>query len=56
MHTCHECDNSYSATEETCPNCDTPQVKDIKASSNDMVAVHAVTLELEVDKVKATLL
>lgn len=52
MHTCHECDNSYPKTEETCPNCDTPQVKDVKASSNDMVAVHAVTVELEVDKAK----
>ncbi|EGQ9830748.1 nucleoid-associated protein [Vibrio vulnificus] len=52
MYTCHKCDTEFSKQQEKCPSCDTPQIQ--SKSINSMVAVHAVTVELEVDNNKST--
>lgn len=52
MHICHNCDTEYNQNESKCPSCDATKV--LTTSSNSMVAVHAMTVELEVDNSKST--
>ncbi|SMY31824.1 nucleoid-associated protein NdpA [Photobacterium malacitanum] len=53
MYTCHNCDTSFSQSE--CPSCDALAIPLIDPSLNELVAVHAVTLELDIDKKKQTI-
>ncbi|CAK2752680.1 nucleoid-associated protein YejK [Vibrio crassostreae] len=52
MYTCHSCDTEFGINESNCPSCDTPQI--ISHSKNNMIAVHAITVELEIDNSKST--
>lgn len=52
MHICHNCDTEYNLNDSKCPSCDATKV--LTTSSNSMVAVHAMTVELEVDNSKST--
>ncbi|WP_196599184.1 nucleoid-associated protein [Aliivibrio fischeri] len=53
MYLCHMCSTEYSKTEKQCPSCDTPIIVSV-VSDFEMVAVHAVTVEFEIDKKKQT--
>ncbi len=52
MHICHNCDTEYDNQKNQCPTCDATKV--MIESSNKMVAVHAMTVELEIDNSKST--
>ncbi|PSV51401.1 hypothetical protein [Photobacterium sp. GB-1] len=51
MHICHSCDTEYDNQQEQCPSCDAIKVN--TESTNSMVAVHAITVELEIDNSKS---
>lgn len=54
MYTCHKCTTEFPKSDKNCPSCDSTMIPLILDNAQDMVAVHAITVELEVDKKKQT--